>query len=506
MSQTAEAAVARTDVHVEPQLHYVDGAFRPGRAGATFATLDPVTNLPLADVAEGRAEDVDDAVRAARVAFDEGPWPRLAAKERAAVLRRVAGAIRENAGDFVGLECLDIGLPIAQMRGLAARAAENFDFFAAQIEELSGRAYRVGDDFLNYTIHKPVGVAALIMPWNAPLMLSTWRIAPCLAAGNTIVLKPAEWSPLTATRLASLLDDVGLPPGVFNVVHGFGETAGAALAAHPGVDLVSFTGESATGAAIMAGGASTLKRYSFELGGKSPVVVFADADFDRAVDAVVAQIFTMNGQRCTAGSRLLAEAPLYESLVEAVAERARGIRVGDPFDEATELGPLVRPEHHARVSGYLDSALAEGARRLAGGRRPPDLPDGNFLEATVFADVTPEMRVFREEIFGPVLVATPFRDEAEAVQLANATQYGLAGYVWTNELTRAHRVAQAIDAGLVWVNSQNVRDLRTPFGGTKQSGIGREGGHYSFEFYCELETIHVSLGEHPIPRLGLHER
>jgi len=488
---------------LRPQLHYIGGEFRPGRAGTTFETLNPVTNLPIADVAEGLTPDVGDAVAAARAAFDDGPWPRMSAKERAAVLRTIADAIRANADDFVRLECLDIGMPIRQMRGLAARAAENFDFFAAQIEELTGRAYRVGDDFLNYTVHKPVGVAALIMPWNAPLMLSTWRIAPCLAAGNTLVLKPAEWSPLTATRLAALLDDVGLPPGVFNVVHGYGETAGAALVAHPDVKLVSFTGESATGSTIMANAAPTLKRLSFELGGKSPVVVFADADFERSVDAVLAQIFTLNGQRCTAGSRLIAEEPIYEDLVQAVAARARNIRVGDPFDEATELGPLIRPEHHARVIEFVDSAVADGARLLAGGRRPDALPDGNFLEATVFADVTPEMRVFREEIFGPVLVATPFSTEEDAVRLANATDYGLAAYVWTNELTRAHRVAQAIDSGLVWVNSQNVRDLRTPFGGTKASGIGREGGDYSFEFYCELETIHVSLGEHPIPRLGL---
>jgi 5-carboxymethyl-2-hydroxymuconic-semialdehyde dehydrogenase len=488
---------------IAPQLHYIGGEFRPGRAATTFETLNPVTNLPIADVAEGLTPDVDDAVAAARAAFDDGPWPRLSAKERAAALRRIADAIRANADDFVRLECLDIGMPIRQMRGLAARAAENFDFYAAQIEELTGRAYRVGDDFLNYTVHKPVGVAALIMPWNAPLMLSTWRIAPCLAAGNTIVLKPAEWSPLTATRLAALLDEVGLPPGVFNVVHGFGETAGAALVAHPDVQLVAFTGESATGSAIMANAAPTLKRLSFELGGKSPVVVFADADFERSVDAVLAQIFTLNGQRCTAGSRLIAEQPVYEDLVQAVAARARNIRVGDPFDEATELGPLIRPEHHERVMGYLESAVVDGARCLAGGKRPDALPDGNFLEATVFADVTPEMRVFREEIFGPVLVATPFATEEEAVRLANATDYGLAAYVWTNELTRAHRVAQAIDAGLVWINSQNVRDLRTPFGGAKASGIGREGGDYSFEFYCELETIHVSLGEHPIPRLGL---
>jgi 5-carboxymethyl-2-hydroxymuconic-semialdehyde dehydrogenase len=490
-------------VDIGPQLLYVDGEFRPGRAGRTFETLNPVTNLPIVEVAEGLVEDVDAAVAAARRAFDEGPWPHTSARERAAVLRRLGAAIRDHAAEFIGLECLDIGMPIAQMRGLAARAAENFDFFAGAIEELSGDAYKVGDDFVNYTVHKPVGVAALIMPWNAPLMLSTWRIAPCLAAGNTIVLKPAEWSPLTATRLAVLFDEAGVPPGVFNVVHGFGETAGAPLSVHPGVDLMVFTGESATASLIMAAGAPTLKRYSFELGGKSPVVVFADTDFGRAVDAVVAQIFTLNGQRCTAGSRLIAEEPVYEDLVQAVAERARALRVGDPFDESTELGPLIRPEHHARVTEYLESAVADGARCLAGGGRPERLPEGNFLEATVFADVAADMRVFREEIFGPVLVATPFRDEEEAIRLANATEYGLAGYVWTNDLTRGHRVAQAIDAGLVWINSQNVRDLRTPFGGMKRSGIGREGGHHSWEFYCELQTVHVALGEHPIPRLGL---
>ena len=285
-------------------------------------------------------------------------------------------------------------------------------------------------------------------------------------------------------------------------MHGFGETAGDALVAHPGVDLIAFTGESTTGKTIMANGAATLKRCSFELGGKSPVVVFADADFERAVDAVVAQIFTLNGQRCTAGSRLLAEAPIYEDLVQAVAERARHVRVGDPFDERTELGPLIRPEHHERVLGYVGSALDDGARLLAGGKRPEGLDEGNFLEATVFADVTPEMRVFQEEIFGPVLVATPFEGVDEAIRLANATEYGLAAYVWTQDVHRAHRVAQAIDAGLVWVNSQNVRDLRTPFGGMKASGIGREGGQYSFEFYCELQTVHVALGEHGIPKLG----
>jgi 5-carboxymethyl-2-hydroxymuconic-semialdehyde dehydrogenase len=485
------------------QQHYINGCFRPSMSGATFETLNPSTNEVLARAADGDEEDVAAAVTAARRAFDEGPWPRIKATERAAVLRRVAASIREHADEFIAREVADIGMPIAQMRGLAARASQNFEYYAGVVGELHGRAFQVGDEFLNYTVRKPVGVAGLIMPWNAPLMLSTWRIAPALAAGNTVVLKPAEWSPLTATLLASVLEEAGVPAGAFNVVHGFGETAGAPLSSHPGVDLICFTGETTTGQTIIAAGAPTLKRSSVELGGKSPVVVFEDADAELCVDAALAQIFTMNGQRCTAGSRLLVQEPMYERIVEAVAARARKIRVGDPFDRRTELGPLIHPEHHARVLEFIASAQAEGARVLAGGGRPAHLSRGNFLEATVIADVDETMRVFQEEIFGPVLVAMPFRDEADAVRLANATRYGLAAYVWTNDIQRAHRVAQAIDTGMCWVNSQNVRDLRTPFGGVKDSGIGREGGDYAFDFYCETEIVHIALGSHHIPQLGL---
>jgi 5-carboxymethyl-2-hydroxymuconic-semialdehyde dehydrogenase len=488
------------------QRHHIDGAFRPSIDGRTFETLNPATNEVIAMAADGRAADVDAAVTAARRAFDGGPWPRLKATERAATLRRAAALIREHAEEFIDREVRNIGMPIAQMGGLAARSAENFDYYAGVISELHGRSFQVGDEFLNYTVHQPVGVAGLIMPWNAPLMLSTWRIAPALAAGNTVVMKPAEWSPLTATLLASVLQEAGLPPGVFNVVHGFGETAGAPLSAHPGVDLLCFTGESETGRRIIAASAPTLKRCSFELGGKSPVVVFEDADPELAVDAAVAQIFTMNGQRCTAGSRLLVQRPLYEPIVAAVAERARNIRVGDPLDPATELGPLIRPEHRERVLGYVRSAREQGARVVAGGGCPPGLPRGNFLEATVIAGVDETMRVFQEEIFGPVLVAMPFDDEADAVRLANATPYGLAAYVWTNDLSRAHRVAHSIDTGMCWVNSQNVRDLRTPFGGTKQSGLGREGGDYAFDFYCDTKIVQVALGTHRIPRMGLGDR
>ena len=506
MSSVPRAAASSGDAdsaYFGLQMHYVDGEFRESAARGTFTTVDPATENVLAEVADGRAEDVDAAVRAARRAFDDGPWPHLKAEERAAVLERIAALIRERAEGFVEREVFDIGMPITQMRGLAARAAQNFDYYAGVVRELAGRSFQVGAEFLNYTIRKPVGVAALIMPWNAPLMLSTWRLAPALAAGNTVVLKPAEWSPLSSTLLAEVLTEIDLPRGVFNVVHGLGETAGAPLAAHEQVNLVAFTGETTTGQKVIAAGAPTLKRTSLELGGKSPVVVFADADPGLAVDAALAQIFTLNGQRCTAGSRLLVERPLYDQIIAAIADRARNIRVGDPFDPRTELGPLISTEHHERVLGFIASARDEGARVVAGGERPPGLDRGNFLQATVIADVDPTMQVFREEIFGPVLVAMPFDTEDEAIELANATRYGLAAYVWTNDLRRAHRVAHAIDTGMCWINSHNVRDLRTPFGGVKQSGIGREGGDYAFDFYCETEIVHVALGNEHIPRIGL---
>ncbi|MGH2816961.1 MAG: 5-carboxymethyl-2-hydroxymuconate semialdehyde dehydrogenase [Actinomycetota bacterium] len=488
---------------VKPVHHYIDGEFRSGKEGRSFNTLNPATNEPITDVAEGLAEDIDAAVTAARRAFDQGEWPHLPARERARYLEHIADGIEAHGDEISALEGLDVGLPVTQARGQAQRAAENFRFFAREIQQDRTESYRVGDAFLNYVIRKPVGVAGLITPWNTPFMLETWKVAPCLATGNTCVLKPAEWSPLSAGKLAEVIDEAGLPPGVFNVVNGFGEVAGASLVAHEGVQLISFTGETATGQEIMRNGAATLKRYSFELGGKSPVVVFADCDFDRAVDASVFGVFSLNGERCTAGSRLLVERSIYDSFVEVVAERARNVKVGDPSDPETELGPLIHPEHHERVTGYIEAGRREGARLVAGGAPPQGLAEGNYLAATVFADVTPQMRVFQEEIFGPVVVVTPFEDEADAVSLANAVDYGLAGYVWCTDLQRAHRVAQEIDAGMVWINSQNVRDLRTPFGGAKRSGIGREGGHYSFEFYCEQETIHVALGDHHIPRFGV---
>ena len=486
---------------IEPVLHYINGRFQLGKAGRSFETLNPATNQAITTVAEGLAEDIDEAVSAARRAFDQ-KWSHTTAMERAQFLTHIADAIEAHADEIAHLEVIDVGMPITQARSQAARTAENFRFYARVVQGLSGDAYQVGNAFLNYTIRKPVGVAGLIMPWNTPLMLSSWRIAPALAAGNTIVLKPAEWSPLSANLLAHLIDEVGLPTGVFNVVHGFGETCGAPLVAHPDVNLIAFTGETTTGKAITASAAGTLKRCSVELGGKSPVVICADADFERAVDATVFGIFSLNGERCTAGSRLLIEERIYDQFIEAVAQRTASIRVGDPSHPSTELGPLIHPEHWARVNSYIEAGQQEGAHLLVGGMRPAGLTEGNYMQATFFVDVTPAMRIFQEEIFGPVLVATPFKDEAEAIQLANAVRYGLAAYVWTRDIGRAHRIGQGIDSGMVWLNSQNVRDLRIPFGGVKDSGIGREGGHYAFDFYCELQTIHVTLNDQPIPRFG----
>ncbi|WP_432828652.1 5-carboxymethyl-2-hydroxymuconate semialdehyde dehydrogenase [Dactylosporangium sp. CA-092794] len=482
--------------------HYIDGKHVDSLDGGKFALGDPVGNATYAQVAAGSAADVDRAVAAARRAFTEGPWARATAGERARVLTRLAELIEASADQLAGFETFDTGLPITQARGQAARAAENFRFFAGLIAGMHEDAFRTGDSQLGYVIRRPVGVAGLITPWNTPFMLESWKLAPALAAGCSVVLKPAEWTPLSASLLPSLMERAGVPDGVFNIVHGIGEVAGAALVAHPDVPLISFTGETTTGKIIMRSAADHLKGLSMELGGKSPVVVFADADLDAALDSALFGVFSLNGERCTAGSRILVEHTIYDRFVERFAERAARIRVGDPAQDATEIGALVHAEHYARVSEYVEIGIAEGARLVAGGGRPAGLGSGNFLAATVFADVTPAMRIFQEEIFGPVVCITPFADEAEAVRLANDTRYGLASYIWTTDLRRGHRVADAVSAGMVWLNSHNIRDLRTPFGGIKASGVGHEGGTHSIDFYTESKIVHVALGDVRVPRFG----
>ncbi|MHB1842860.1 MAG: 5-carboxymethyl-2-hydroxymuconate semialdehyde dehydrogenase [Sulfobacillus sp.] len=481
--------------------HLIGGSWVAGVQGRSFETVNPATGAHLADVAEGTAEDVDLAVGAAVRAFEQSDWA-TDPEARAAALRRVADGLIRRQADFVAIEVEDTGLPISQAKGQAARAASNFTFFAEMATRMTGETYPQPGRFLNYTVRRPVGVAGLITPWNTPLMLESWKVAPCLASGNTCVLKPAEWSPLSAVLLGEVITEAGVPDGVFNIVHGFGETAGAPLVVHPQVPLISFTGETSTGQSIIRAGAERLKRFSMELGGKSPVVVFSDADQERALDAVVFGVYSLNGERCTAGSRVLIEDRIYPQFIERLARRVAAIRVGDPTDARTEVGPLIHPEHLSRVQGYLAAARQEGATVLLGGERPPGLDKGNFLTPALITEVRPNMRVVQEEVFGPVLVAMPFHGEEEALALANAVRYGLAGYVWTNDLTRAHRFAQALHAGMVWVNSQNVRDLRTPFGGAKDSGIGREGGHYSFDFYTETTSVQVALGPHAIPKFG----
>ncbi|AXF58006.1 5-carboxymethyl-2-hydroxymuconate semialdehyde dehydrogenase [Salicibibacter kimchii] len=480
---------------------YIDGNFVDAANQEVFSNHNPFTNDKINDVASGGKGDIDQAVSAARKAF-KGEWGQLKLKERLAYINKIADLIDEHIDEIAPLESYDTGLPISQTKKMVARAAHNFRFYAEMVNSrLVGEVYQVDDEFLNYTIHKPVGIAGLITPWNAPFMLETWKIAPALATGNTVVLKPAEWSPLTANRLAEIIDKAGLPDGVFNVVHGYGETAGASLVAHPDVELISFTGETTTGSEIMKNGADSLKQFSMELGGKSPIIVFDDADFERALDAATWGIFSFNGERCTANSRIYLHESIAESFTERLKERVQNITVGDPMDEKTQVGPLIHTNHYENVKGYLELAKEEGCEVFSG-NIPEEVSQGNFVAPTILLGAQNHMRIVQEEIFGPVIAVMTFKNEEEVIDLANDVRYGLAGYVWTNDIKRGHRVAQAIDSGMLWVNSQNVRDLRTPFGGSKHSGIGREGGHYAFEFYTEIQIIHVALGDHHIPQFG----
>jgi len=485
--------------------HYIDGHFVDSIGGETFGVLDPVTNQDYATAAAGQQVDIDAAVAAATRAFRSGPWPHMKPRERARVLNRIADAVEAQDARLAELETFDTGLPITQALGQAQRAAENFRFFADLIVAQTDDAYKVPGSQLNYVNRKPIGVAGLITPWNTPFMLESWKLAPALASGCTVVLKPAEFTPLSASLWATIFEHAGLPAGVFNLVNGLGEQAGDALVKHPGVPLISFTGESSTGQLIFANAAPLLKGLSMELGGKSPAIVFADADLEAAIDSTLFGVFSLNGERCTAGSRILVERGVYDDFVTRYAARAAKIVVGDPRAAETEVGALVHPEHYAKVMSYVELGKGEG-RLVAGGGRPEGLPDwladGNYVSPTVFADVKPDARIFQEEIFGPVVTITPFDTDEQALELANGVRYGLAAYLWTTDLKRAHTFAQSIDAGMVWLNSHNVRDLRTPFGGVKASGLGHEGGYRSIDFYTDQQAVHITLGDVHTPRFG----
>ena len=485
--------------------HLIGG--RAVESAQYFETVNPATQEVLAEVASGGEAEVNAAVAAAKAAFPK--WAGLPAPERARVIRKLGDLIAAHVPEIARTETQDTGQVIAQTgKQLVPRAADNFYYFAEMCTRVDGHTYPT-PTHLNYTLFHPVGVCALISPWNVPFMTSTWKVAPALAFGNTAVLKMSELSPLTAARLGELALEAGIPAGVLNVVHGYGRDAGEPLCRHPDVRAISFTGSTATGNRIVQ--AAGLKKFSMELGGKSPFVIFDDADPARALDAAVFMIFSNNGERCTAGSRILVQKTIYADFVAKFVERARRISVGDPLDEKTTVGPMISRAHQAKVRSYIELGPKEGATMLCGGvdrpsyaaELPAALKDGNFVWPTVFADVDNRMRIAQDEIFGPVACLIPFDDEADAIAKANDIAYGLSSYVWTENIGRAHRVAAGIEAGMCFVNSQNVRDLRQPFGGTKASGTGREGGTWSYEVFLEPKNVAVSLGSHHIPHWGV---
>lgn len=478
--------------------HFINGEAVPGLTGDTFENISPVNGEPMGRVAAGGAGDIASACTAAEGAF--GEWRSASGKARKQVLHRIADAITARAREIALVESADTGQPIRFMSKAAARGAENFRFFADRAPGAADGLALPAEEHLNYTMRQPIGPVAVITPWNTPFMLSTWKIAPALAAGCTVVHKPAEWTPLSAMLLAEICAEAGLPEGTLNLVNGTGESAGRALTEHQAIRAVAFVGETTTGSRIMHQGADTLKRVHFELGGKNPVIVFHDADLERALDAVVFMIYSLNGERCTSSSRLLVQKSVEQPFIDMLTERVKRLKVGHPLDPSTEIGPLVHRRHLEKVTSYFQLAEVAGARVAAGGSA--DKGAGNYVQPTLFTGATNEMRIAQEEIFGPVLTAIPFEDEVEALRLANGVAYGLAAYVWTSDIGRGHRLARNLDAGMIWINSENNRHLPTPFGGMKASGIGRDGGDYSFDFYMETKNVCVALGTHRVPVLG----
>ncbi|MGC6768445.1 aldehyde dehydrogenase [Enterococcus sp. LJL51] len=471
--------------------HYIDGKYVDSINGAVFENSNPATKEKLGTVAKGSKEDVDKAITAAKRAKD-GEWKKMPMRERSKILRKVGDLILERLDELAMLETLDTGKPLWLSKTLdIPRAAHNFHFFADYMTTIGQESYQQDEVALHYAVRKPVGVVGLINPWNLPLLLMTWKLAPALAAGNTVVMKPSEVTPMTATVIAEICTDAGIPKGVVNLVHGFGE-AGAALSDSQDVDAIAFTGETITGTAIMKASAPSLKKLSFELGGKNPNIIFDSADIEDAVETSIRSSFLNQGEVCLCGSRVYVQKGVYDEFVDKLVKRTKELKIGDPLADETFVGSVVSEEHYNKVLSYLEIAKEEQGTFLTGGRATPNAP-GYFIDPTIIVGLDKDSRCVREEIFGPVITILLFETEEEVLKQVNDTTYGLAATMWTQDLKQAHRIAAEIEAGIVWINTWFLRDLRTPFGGMKHSGIGREGGAHSFDFYTELTNITVKL-------------
>lgn len=475
-------------------MHFINGQFVDSQNKKTFENINPATEEVLGNVAEGGKEEVDFAVAAARRALN-GPWKNTTLSERSKILRRIGDLILERQEELAHLESLDTGKPFSIANTIdVPRAAYNFHFFADYIISIGTDAYQQDEQALHYSYRRPVGVVGIIKPWNLPLLLLTWKLAPCLGMGNTAVIKPAEWTPMTATVLMEICKEAGVPDGVVNLVHGFGEnSAGGAISEHPDIDAISFIGEPGTGSAIMKSAADSLKKLSYELGGKNPNIIFADSNLDEVIETTIKSSFINQGEVCLCGSRIYVERPIYEEFLEKFSTRVKELKVGHPLSSDTNIGALISKEHYDRVNSYIDIARKDGATIITGGNRPDGFAKGYYLEPTIIVGLDRNSRCVREEIFGPVVTVTPFDMEEEVIMQANDTHYGLSATIWTNDLRRAHRVAHQIESGIIWVNTWFLRDLRTPFGGMKHSGIGRTGGMHSLDFYSELSNITIKL-------------
>ena len=476
---------------------YINGEFVESAGKKYIPVIDPSTEEIMAEVPEANEEDVNRAVAAARAAFDSGAWPQTTAQDRGRILFRLAERIRKEAAKLAEVESRNSGKPIVEAEYDIADTATCFEYYGGMATKILGQVNPVPDNALSLSLREPIGVAAQIIPWNYPLLMTAWKLAPAIAAGCTCVLKPAEQTPLTALEFAGYLADAGLPPGVVNIITGFGETCGAPLVKHPDVNKVAFTGSASVGKAIMKAAADTVKRVTLELGGKSPNIFFADADFESAIDGALFGVFINQGEVCSAGSRILVEKSIYPKFVEAMSAKAKTIRLGPPLERETKMGPLVSKDQFDRVRSYQELGKKE-AKLAAGGGRPASMPRGYYVEPTIFYDVDNSARIAQEEIFGPVAAVIPFADEAEALRIANATPYGLAAAIWSRDIFKALRMVKALRAGIVWVNHMQPTYVEAPWGGFKQSGFGRELGPWGIEEYLETKQVHINLNEQPI--------